>query len=60
MLIRTLSPLVALTVGNFAMAQMTPVGTWQSIDDKTKEASRDCDHRYRWRFWEDDQVAAQN
>ena len=38
MLIRTSIALVALTVGNFAMAQMTPVGTWQSIDDKTKEA----------------------
>ena len=38
MLIRISIALVALTVGNFAMAQMTPVGTWQSIDDKTKEA----------------------
>ncbi|HRH04670.1 MAG TPA: DUF2147 domain-containing protein [Burkholderiaceae bacterium] len=38
MLIRTSIAVAALSIGNFAFAQMTPVGTWQSIDDKTKEA----------------------
>ena len=29
--------IATLTVSSFAFAQMSPVGTWHSIDDKTKE-----------------------
>lgn len=34
---RTLLGMASLTVCSFAFAQATPVGTWNSIDDKTKE-----------------------
>jgi uncharacterized protein (DUF2147 family) len=34
---RTLLGLAALTATGFAFAQMSPVGTWNTIDDKTKE-----------------------
>jgi uncharacterized protein (DUF2147 family) len=34
---RTLLALAALTASGFACAQMSPVGTWNSVDDKTKE-----------------------
>ena len=37
MLIRTSIAVAALSIGNFAFAQMTPVGTWHTIDDNTKE-----------------------
>jgi len=37
MLIRTSIAIAALSIGNFAFAQMTPVGTWHTIDDNTKE-----------------------
>ncbi len=34
---RTLLAVAALTASGFACAQMSPVGTWNTIDDKTKE-----------------------
>jgi uncharacterized protein (DUF2147 family) len=34
---RTLLAAITLTISGFATAQMSPVGTWNSIDDKTKE-----------------------
>lgn len=34
---RTLLAAAAWTVSGFAYAQMSPVGTWNTIDDKTKE-----------------------
>jgi uncharacterized protein (DUF2147 family) len=34
---RTLSAVALLSVTGFVFAQMSPVGTWNSIDDKTKE-----------------------
>ena len=37
MLIRACITATALSIGNFAFAQMTPVGTWHTVDDKTKE-----------------------
>ena len=37
MLIRTSIAVAALSIGNFAFAEMTPVGTWHTIDDNTKE-----------------------
>lgn len=37
MLIRTLCAVAAAASCSFAFAQMSPVGTWNSIDDKTKE-----------------------
>ena len=37
MLQRTLLTAVALTFSGFVYAQMSPVGTWNTIDDKTKE-----------------------
>ena len=37
MLIRTSIAIAALSIGNFSFAQMTPVGTWHTIDDNTKE-----------------------
>jgi uncharacterized protein (DUF2147 family) len=37
MFTRTLFGITTLTVSSFAFAQMSPVGTWNSIDDKTKE-----------------------
>ena len=37
MLIRTSIAVAALSIGSFAFAQMTPVGTWHTIDDNTKE-----------------------
>jgi uncharacterized protein (DUF2147 family) len=37
MFTRTLLGIATLTVSSFAFAQMSPVGTWNSIDDKTKE-----------------------
>jgi uncharacterized protein (DUF2147 family) len=37
MLQRTLFAAVALTASGFVCAQMSPVGIWNTIDDKTKE-----------------------
>lgn len=37
MFTRTLVGIAALTVSSFAFSQMSPVGTWNSVDDKTKE-----------------------
>ena len=37
MFTRTLFGIASLTVSNFAFSQMSPVGTWNTIDDKTKE-----------------------
>ena len=37
MFARTLFGIAALTLSSFALAQMSPVGTWNTIDDKTKE-----------------------
>jgi uncharacterized protein (DUF2147 family) len=37
MFTRTLFGIAALTVSSFVFAQMSPVGTWNTIDDKTKE-----------------------
>ena len=37
MLQRTLLAAAALTASGFGYAQMSPVGTWNTIDDKTKE-----------------------
>ena len=34
---RTLLAVALLTASGFACAQMSPVGTWNTIDDKTKE-----------------------
>lgn len=34
---RTLLAAVALSTSSFVFAQMSPVGTWHTIDDKTKE-----------------------
>ena len=34
---RTLFAAITLTISGFAAAQMSPVGTWNTIDDKTKE-----------------------
>jgi uncharacterized protein (DUF2147 family) len=34
---RTLLAAAALTASGFVFAQMSPVGTWNTIDDKTKE-----------------------
>ena len=34
---RTLLATAALTASGFVYAQMSPVGTWNTIDDKTKE-----------------------
>ena len=34
---RTLLAIAAVTTSGFAFAQMSPVGTWNTIDDKTKE-----------------------
>jgi uncharacterized protein (DUF2147 family) len=33
----TLLAVAAVSISNFAFAQMSPVGTWNSVDDKTKE-----------------------
>jgi uncharacterized protein (DUF2147 family) len=34
---RTLLAAITLTISGFATAQMSPVGTWHTIDEKTKE-----------------------
>ncbi|MEO8858509.1 MAG: DUF2147 domain-containing protein [Burkholderiaceae bacterium] len=35
---RTLAGLALVSIAGACFAQMTPVGTWQTLDDKTKEA----------------------
>ena len=37
MFTRTLLGIASLTASSFVFAQMSPAGTWQSFDDKTKE-----------------------
>ena len=37
MFTRTLFGITALTISGVVFAQMSPVGTWSTIDDKTKE-----------------------
>jgi uncharacterized protein (DUF2147 family) len=37
MFTRTLLGIASLTASSFVFAQMSPVGTWNSVDDKTKE-----------------------
>ena len=37
MFTRTLFGITALTISGVVFAQMSPVGTWNTIDDKTKE-----------------------
>jgi uncharacterized protein (DUF2147 family) len=37
MFTRTFFGMASLTVSGFVFAQMSPVGTWNTIDDKTKE-----------------------
>lgn len=39
MLVRTSLAFTALAVSNLAFGQMTPVGTWHTISDKTKEVA---------------------